>query len=72
MGFAIPAIIKFLQVVGPVTARLPEFKEVYDQIVATFSSDSDQDTLKKAYEELLAENTGGHQRLQEMLRKAES
>lgn len=69
-GFAIPAVIKFLQVVGPVTARLPEFKEVYDQIVATFKKDADQETLKKAYDELLAENTGGHARLQEMLRKA--
>lgn len=69
--FSISGIIKLLQIVGPITAKLPEFREVYDTIVSTFSNSTDQETLKKAYEELLAENTGGHARLQEMLRKAE-
>jgi hypothetical protein len=50
---------------------LPEFKSVYDQIVGTFKSSADQNTLKQAYQELQAENSGGHARLQEMLRKAE-
>lgn len=69
--FAIPLILKLLQAVGPVTAALPQFKEVYDQITGTFKKPADQETLKQAYRELLAENTGGHFRLQEMLRKAE-
>lgn len=71
MPFAIPAVLKFLQVVGPLTARAPEFIAIFNQIKSTFKSDTDQATLQKAYEELLAENTGGHARLQEMLRKAE-
>lgn len=69
--FAIATIIKLLQVVGPVTAALPEFKAVYDQIVSTFSSKTDQKTLQEAYRELQNENSGGHVRLQELLRKAE-
>lgn len=70
--FKITDILKLLQAVGPVTAALPEFKSVYDQIVATFKSGADQDTLKKAYQELMNENSGGHARLQEMLRKAQA
>jgi hypothetical protein len=69
--FSIPAIMKLLQAVGPITAALPEFKQTYDQIVSTFKNPNDQDTLRKAYDELQAENSGGHARLQEMLRKAE-
>ncbi len=68
--FQVAAIMKLLQAVGPITARLPEFKAVYDQIVSTFKGKDDQATLQKAHAELLAENTGGHARLQEMLRKA--
>jgi hypothetical protein len=69
--FSIPSIIKMLQVVGPITAALPQFKEVYDDIVKTFKSDTDQKTLQTAYQELQAGNSGGHVRLQEMLRQAE-
>jgi hypothetical protein len=68
--FSIAGILKMLQAVGPFTAALPEFKAVYDQIVKTFKS-TDQQTLKDAYRELQSENSGGHERLQEMLRKAE-
>lgn len=70
--FSITTLIKFLQAVGPITAALPQFKEVWDDIVATFKSDTDQKTLQLAYQELQAENSGGHARLQEMLRKAEA
>jgi len=69
--FTIAGIIKLLQAVGPITAALPEFKAVYDQIVATFKSSTDQKTLQTAYQELQAENSGGHARLQDMLRQAE-
>lgn len=64
--------IKALQAVGPVTAALPEFKALFDQFIRLVKGDEDQATLKKAYEEILAENTGGHQRLQEMLRRTEA
>lgn len=71
MPVLIPTIIRMLQAVGPITAALPEFKAFYDQLVSTFKSDTDQDTLKRAYRELQAENSGGHVRLQEILRRAE-
>lgn len=69
--FSVAGIIRLLQAVGPATAALPEFKEVYDQIVDTFKKPTDQATLQTAYTELQSENSGGHARLQEMLRKAE-
>lgn len=69
--FSIPSILRLLQAVGPLTAAMPEFKNVYDQIVGTFKKGADQDTLKRAYAEIQAANSGGHARLQEMLRKAE-
>lgn len=69
--FSVASVLKFLQAVGPITAALPEFKTIYDQIVSTFKKSSDQDTLKTAYRELQSENSGGHTRLQEMLRQAE-
>jgi hypothetical protein len=68
--FSVAGIIKLLQAVGPITAALPEFKDTYDKIVSTFDSKTDQQTLQKAYRELQAENSGGHARLQEMLRQA--
>ena len=70
--FTVAGILRLLQAVGPITARLPEFKAHYDQIVATFKGRDDQETLQTAYRELQAENAGGHARLQEMLRKAET
>lgn len=70
--FSIAGILKLLTAVGPITAALPEFKSVYDQIVKTFKSDTDQQVLKDAYRELQSENSSGHVRLQEMLRKAEA
>jgi hypothetical protein len=70
--FAIADILKLLQAVGPITAAIPEFKKTYDQIVSTFHKPADQETLRTAYQELQAENSGGHARLQEMLRQAEA
>lgn len=71
MGGVVAIALRALQAVGPITAALPEFKNLWDTFTGLVNNDSDQETLKKAYEELLAENTGGHVRLQEMLRKAE-
>ena len=67
--FALSSILKLLPIVGPAVAALPEFKKVYDQIVATFGS-GDQATLREAYADLMAENDEGHQRLQEKLAAA--
>lgn len=71
MGGIVAIAIKALQAIGPIAAALPEFKAFYDQVVGLVD-EKDQVELKKAYTELLAENTGGHARLQEMLRKAQS
>jgi hypothetical protein len=70
MPFTVAGIIRLLTAVGPITAALPQFKEVFDGIVGTFKNHDDQATLQAAYRELQNENSGGHVRLQEMLRKA--
>lgn len=70
-GNLIAIAMRGLQAVGPITAALPEFKAMYDQFVDLVKKPADQETLRKAYDELLAENTGGHARLDEMLRRAE-
>lgn len=71
MGGLVAIALKALQAIGPITAALPEFKALWEQFTNLVKNEEDQETLKKAYDELLAENTGGHQRLQEMLRRAQ-
>ncbi len=68
--FDISSILKLLPVVGPVVAAAPEFKKIYDQIVATFDDDADQDQLKEAYKDIIADNDAGHKRLQDKLAAA--
>ena len=63
------SLLRLLSTVGAVTARLPEFMVVYDQIVGTFGS-ADQAELKQAYADLVADNDEGHARLQAKLRAA--
>lgn len=70
--FTVAGIIKFLQAIGPAAAALPAVKDTVDKIIGTFKSKDDQATLQRAYRELQAENSGGHVRLQEMLRQAEA
>lgn len=67
--FSLDSILKLLQAVGPIVAALPDFKTVYDQIVGTFDT-NDQDTLKEAYADLIADNDEGHARLQAKLAEA--
>lgn len=70
MPFTVAGILRLLQAVGPITAALPEFVDHFNQVKSLFK-EKDQATLQKAYQELRAENTGGHARLQDMLRQAE-
>ena len=70
MPFSVVGVMKLLTAVGPVVAKLPEFRDHFRQVVDTFKQ-KDQQTLISAYRELQAENAGGHARLQEMLRQAE-
>ena len=41
-------VLNLLPKVGPIVAAAPEFKALFDQIIATFG-EHDQDTLKEAY-----------------------
>lgn len=70
MPFTVAGIMRLLQAVGPITAALPQFAQHFQQVKSLFN-EKDQDTLQQAYTELQTENSGGHARLQEMLRKAE-
>lgn len=67
--FDLKSILGLLPAVGPVVAALPEFKKVYDQIVGTFKED-DQEVLKSAYADIMADNDEGHARLQAKLAEA--
>jgi hypothetical protein len=67
--FTLASILALLPKVGPVVASLPEFKKVYDQIIATFG-EHDQETLKEAYLDVIADNDAGHARLQDKLADA--
>ncbi len=67
--FNLASVLKLLPAVGPAVAMLPEFKKVFDQITNTFKED-DQQHLKEAYLDLIADNDAGHKRLQEKLRAA--
>lgn len=67
--FNLESVLKLLPAVGPVVAALPEFKRIFDDVVATFGT-NDQATLKGAYADLIADNDEGHARLQEKLAAA--
>lgn len=67
--FGLGTLIGLLPKVGPVIAKLPEFKALYDQGVAALHP-TDQSTAKEAYQDLIAENAEGHARLQEKLAAA--
>lgn len=67
--FKLTDVLGMLPVVGPIVAKLPEFKKVYDQIVGTFG-EKDQQVLKNAYADLMADNDAGHKRLQDKLAAA--
>ncbi|WP_309646610.1 hypothetical protein [Phenylobacterium sp.] len=67
--FDIASVLKLLPAVGPVVAALPEFKNIYDQIVGTFK-EKDQAVLNEAYEDLKADNDAGFARLDAKLAEA--
>jgi hypothetical protein len=67
--FKLDKVLELLAAVGPVVAGMSEFKQIFDQIVATFKK-GDQSTLRDAYQDLMADNDEGHARLQEKLAKA--
>lgn len=62
-------IARLLPVVGPVIAAGPEFKRLFDEALATFSTD-DQEKLKEMYAAALDRADDAHERLQELVRRA--
>lgn len=67
--FKLENVLQLLSAVGPAVAGLAEFKQIFDQIVATFNK-PDQSTLRDAYQDLMADNDEGHARLQAKLAEA--
>jgi hypothetical protein len=63
------AILKVLDMVGPLVAQAPEFIEMYRQAVRALSV-SDQMVAKAALADAQADNDEGHKRLQEKLAAA--
>lgn len=68
--FSLANALKLLDLIGPATAAMPSFKEIWDDVIATFNNSSDQATLQEAYEDLIADNDEGHNRLQAKLAEA--
>lgn len=63
------SVLKLLPAIGAFNAALPEFKAVFDQLVAMFG-EKDQAILRAAYRDVLADNDAGHERLQAKLAEA--
>ena len=64
-------ILAALKVVPVAVAALPEFKKMFDDMVDTFDGQDDQETLKSAYDDLMADNDEGFARLDRKLAAAE-
>ena len=64
---SLTSLLGLLPVVGPVVAALPQFKAIYDELTATFSSHSDQKTLKDAYAVAVSGAADAHNDLQDII-----
>lgn len=62
-------ILAALQAVGPIAAQLPQFVELYKEVVALLDED-DQVVAKAALADIQADNDEGHARLQGKLMMA--
>ena len=60
-------ILDLLPKVGPVIARLPEFKALIEQILASFDSTVDQETLQEAYRLAVSNAASAHAELQALV-----
>ncbi len=70
MKFDLHTVLNALPVIGPVAAQAPTFLALFDQIVATFDDENDQQTLKDALEDIRADNDAGFARLDAKLAAA--
>jgi len=62
------AVMKAIQMAG---AHLPAFKELFDQVVTTFTSE-EQEELRSAYEKARERSDTAHDNLQQAARDAGS
>lgn len=67
MGFL--SLLNLLKIVPAAVAAAPEFVELFNLGKATLS-ETDQETLQAALEDVQADNDEGHRRLQEKLAAA--
>lgn len=56
-------ILALLPKLAPAVAALPEFKRLFDQLVATFDSEADQAELRAAYELAIDDAEDAHGKL---------
>lgn len=69
MTFPLLDLLKTLPIIGPAVASTSEFLERFDDLLKPLS-ETDQDELKAALEDLMLENDEGHARLQAKLERA--
>lgn len=62
-------LLKLLPMVGPVVAATKEFADRFEVLIASRGA-GEQAELRKALEDIRADNDEGHARLQEKLRRA--
>lgn len=66
-SFNIATLLAALPAIGPVVAALPEFKRLFDEIMATAIEPRDQDELKKAYALAIQDSDQAHADLQALV-----
>ena len=62
-------LLALLPKIGPVIAALPEFKRLFNEVVAAFDT-LDQAELRAAYELALSNAADAHDKLQALVRQA--
>lgn len=70
--FSLDTVLGLLTKVPAVLAQASEFKTIFDQIVSTFDDDTDQETLKSAYELAVEGSEQAHSDLQTLVRERTS
>lgn len=66
-------VLQALKIVPAITAALPEFKAMFDEVVELFDEEPEtQATLQEAYEDLIADNDEGFARLDAKLEAAKN
>ena len=67
--FKLEDILKLLSVITALAGALPEFQRIFAQMVSTFN-ETDQERLKAAYKELMADNDAAYADLMTQIAQA--